>query len=87
MTQDHPINRYLTRYPIAAVAIYAGVVFLLLFATWVGVADMHGAARRGRGRDGAAGAARRPQRSKRRRCRSTVGSGADAARHSSKGRR
>ena len=40
MTQDHPINRYLARYPIAAVAIYAGVVFMLLFAAWVGVADI-----------------------------------------------
>jgi general secretion pathway protein M len=40
MTQDHPINRYLTRYPIAAVAIYGGVVFMLLFTAWVGVADI-----------------------------------------------
>jgi general secretion pathway protein M len=40
MTQDHPINRYLTRYPLAAVAAYAGVVVMLLFATWVAVADV-----------------------------------------------
>jgi general secretion pathway protein M len=40
MTQDHPISRYLARYPIAAVAVYAGVVLMLLFATWVGIADI-----------------------------------------------
>jgi general secretion pathway protein M len=40
MTQDHPINPYLTRYPIAAVAVYAGAVFMLLFAAWAGVSDI-----------------------------------------------
>jgi general secretion pathway protein M len=40
MTQDHPLSRYLARYPIAAVAVYAGVVFALLFVTWVGFADI-----------------------------------------------
>jgi general secretion pathway protein M len=40
MTQDHAINRYLTRYPLAAVAVYVGVVVMLLFAAWVAVADM-----------------------------------------------
>jgi general secretion pathway protein M len=40
MTQDHPINRYLARYPIAAAAVYAGVVVLLLFVAWVSIADI-----------------------------------------------
>jgi general secretion pathway protein M len=40
MTQDHPINRYLARYPIAAVAVYGGVVFMLLFVAWIGLDDI-----------------------------------------------
>jgi general secretion pathway protein M len=40
MTQDQAINRYLTRYPAAAVAIYVGVVGLLLFGCWAAVADI-----------------------------------------------
>lgn len=40
MTQDHAINRYLLRYPIAAAAGYVGTVGLLLFASWVALADI-----------------------------------------------
>jgi general secretion pathway protein M len=38
MTQ--PINRFLTRYPAVAVALYLGVVATLLFVTWDALADM-----------------------------------------------
>ena len=78
MTRDYPINRYLTRYPIAAVAIYAGVVFLLLFAAWVGVA---GVQVRGLRLEGHAATLQAPPMSIHCRARRR------AARHSSKGRR
>jgi general secretion pathway protein M len=40
MTQPNPINRYLSRYPAVAVAVYVGVVVMLLFATWSALADI-----------------------------------------------
>jgi general secretion pathway protein M len=40
MTQTYPINRFLTRYPAVAVALYVGVAAMLLFVTWDALADM-----------------------------------------------
>jgi general secretion pathway protein M len=40
MTPANPINRFLSRYPAVAVALYAGVVAVLLLVTWDALADI-----------------------------------------------
>jgi general secretion pathway protein M len=40
MTADHPIDRYLARFPAAAALAYVAVVAVFLLAVWVAVADV-----------------------------------------------
>jgi len=40
MTNDHPIDPYLARFPALAAAAYVAVVAVLLFAIWVAVSDL-----------------------------------------------
>jgi general secretion pathway protein M len=40
MTENHPIDPYLARFPSAAAGVYVAVVVLLLFVIWAAVSDL-----------------------------------------------
>ena len=40
MTTEHPIDRYLARYPAIAVLAYVALLAVFTFTIWVSVADM-----------------------------------------------
>jgi general secretion pathway protein M len=40
MSENHPIDPYLARYPSAAAALYVAVVALLLFVVWSAISDL-----------------------------------------------